>query len=140
MSIQEGAAGSVRAQIAEVLSTNEYVVHRDRERPFSFAGVCLATESIVTMANERISACVYRTAAGKFVATFDRERALVRPSEMIRPMVDQVDPSDTPEKYRAIHKANVFETLDEALAWYRPGRLTDAIRKKLGLDDPIRID
>jgi len=26
------------------------------------------------------------------------------------------------------------------MAWFRPGPLTDSIRKQLGLDDPIRID
>lgn len=38
------------------------------------------------------------------------------------------------------NKAQVFDTFESPVAWFRPGRLTDALRKKLGLDEPERIE
>ena len=38
------------------------------------------------------------------------------------------------------NNAQVFDTLDDAVAWFRPGRLTDALREQLGLDEPERIE
>jgi hypothetical protein len=55
----------------------------------------------------------------------------------------EADPDDdkpAPVDRSKTNKAEVFETIEDAIGWFKPGRLTDSIRKQLGLDEPIRID
>jgi hypothetical protein len=139
MDSPSGAAGSVRAQIAETLSVKEYVVYRDGERPLSFAGVCLADASTQSFSHYVVSAAVYRTAGGKHIATFSRKSELAKVSSLREAAYGQAPPDERPDGSR-LNKAAVFDTVEQAAEWFRPGRLTDEIRKQLGLDDPIRIE
>jgi hypothetical protein len=38
------------------------------------------------------------------------------------------------------NKAAVHDTFARAMDWLRPGRITHAIRRQLGLDNPLRIE
>ncbi len=121
----------------------EIIVRRDSERPFSFAGVQIAkaskqgAPSIAASGNiETLEAAVYRTRGGKYVTTL---------SKMVKDPIQEFLRNGFPDEEDVrpkgeYQKAAVHESLDEAMTWFRPGSLTDAIRKQLGLDDPIRID
>ena len=108
---------------------HEIIVKRDGNRPLSFAGKALAS---VTMDSDlgasSITAALYRTRGGKFVSSLSKTNAPERRLILEVAAVGE------------FHKAQVFDGLEEAAAWFRPGRLTDALRKQLGLDEPERID
>ena len=78
-----------------------------------------------------MTAALYRTRGGKFVAALSKERIL----KTILDLEDVESPRNG-----EFDKAQVFDNFDEAVAWFRPGRLTDALRKQLGLDEPERIE
>lgn len=129
---------------AEAPRVKEYVVQRDGLRPFSFAGVMLAQASTQNLAQDVVTTAVYRTTGGKFISTFSRKNAvdLSKLSDLAN-VGREADPDDykaAPLDRSKTNKAEVFETLEDAAAWFKPGRLTDSIRKQLGLDEPIRID
>jgi hypothetical protein len=63
------------------------------------------------------------------------------PGSILSDLIDEdAQAGKSKERIGSFHKAAVFDTLDAALAWFRPGKLTDSIRRQLGLDEPIRID
>lgn len=110
----------------------ELIVKRDGNRPISFAGKILAKASKPSgLAGPIITAAMYKTRGGKFVATLSKDNEL---RAAMDPILEQ-----SMERGQ-FHKAQVFDTFDEAVAWFRPGRLTDALRKQLGLDEPERIE
>jgi hypothetical protein len=111
----------------------EIIVKRDGNRPISFSGQTLAKVSMNGgIIGWSISAALYKTRGGKFVAALSKANAYVALAEGIQ----------DPETARSgeFNKAQVFDTFEEAVAWFRPGRLTDALRKQLGLDEPERIE
>lgn len=120
----------------------EYLVKRDNERPFSFAGNRLAMASVEsTLGLETTTATIYKTRGGKFIAAISRsERHSVFEVGLgVSNFIDDDEPVHT-KKRTGYRRAEVFESLDAALGWFKPGRLTDQLRKELGLDEPIRID
>jgi hypothetical protein len=126
----KGASGSSGSPPAEYL---EIVVKRDGNRPISFAGEMLAKVSMkANITGWSISAALYKTRGGKFVAALSKVNDYIATLQMIQ------DPETAPSG--EFNKAQVFDSFDDAVAWFRPGRLTDALRKQLGLDEPERID
>jgi hypothetical protein len=143
------------------LKFNEYVVRRDNDVSLSFAGIQLAmayretdnVDEIITL-----EAAFYKTRGGKFITTLSKTVA--------DPFADDEDEcdcechdyeddeeecgfdcncecdceDDSAEWNSGYHKAAVHDTFEEAVQWFRPGRLTDEIRRQLGLDKPIRIE
>ena len=111
----------------------EILVRRDGNRPISFAGQTLAKVSMSGgVTGWSITAALYNTRGGKFVAAISKANSFIEFSQGIQ------DPETA--HGGAFHKAQVFDTFDEAISWFRPGRLTDALRKQLGLDEPERIE
>lgn len=141
------APDSVRAQIADTLTAKEYVVRRDGSRPLSFAGVRIAYAKTQSIHRLTFEAAVYRTVGGKFIATFVRDEgeSLVSLASLLDVRGGEIAPDEqsnlgAPPASRSLNKAAVFENVEDAGGWFRPGKLTDSIRKQLGLDDPIRIE
>jgi hypothetical protein len=112
----------------------EFVVKRDGGRPLSFAGIQLARAAMTGLATlTSLTAVVYQTKAGKFVTSLTSESRVIGAIEQLaRPILES--------KHGQYAKAAVFNSFDEAMSWFRPGRLTDEIRKQLGLDVPERIE
>lgn len=112
----------------------EIVVKRDGNRPISFSGETLAKVSMNggIIPGWSISAALYKTRGGKFVASLSKANAFVAITQGIQ------DPETAHSG--EFNKAQVFDTFEGAVAWFRPGRLTDALRKQLGLDEPERIE
>jgi hypothetical protein len=110
----------------------EIVVKRDGNRPISFSAQTLAKVSMTGLPGWSMSAALYKTRGGKFVAALSKAN----------PMTTFAQELQHPETSRSgeFNKAEVFDTFEGAVAWFRPGRLTDALRKKLGLDEPERIE
>jgi hypothetical protein len=111
---------------------SEFIVKRDKARPYSFAGVCLAwaTQPAGLGSVFELRAAVYRTVGGRFICTLSRVAVVQNALAGKSPAQDAAE----------FDKADVFTSLDDAMTFFRPGPLTDTIRKALGLDDPIRID
>ena len=80
------------------------------ERPLQFDGVVVAESEAVTSNSLVLRGAIYRAKDGRYVSEFSRRG----------------------EGPVATGKAGVSETLDEALQWFRPGKLTTALRKQLG--------
>lgn len=120
----------------------EFVVKRDNERPLSFAGVRLAKASQSPLGVDTVEAAVYRTRGGKFVTTLSKRSALdalqSRAVLAVESIVSATEGKLSPTS--GYNKAAVHDTFEAAVAWFRPGRLTDAIREQLGLDKPERIE
>jgi hypothetical protein len=112
----------------------EYLVKRDKDRPLSFEGQRLAhaTDDGLALAVSfaRIEGAVYRTRGGKFITSLSK----YSPLEAVSVLADTERPSS-----RGYNKAAVHDTFEEAMGWFRPGRITDEIRRQLGLDEPLRI-
>jgi hypothetical protein len=80
------------------------------ERPLQFDGEVVAESEAATGRAATLRAAVYRTKGGQYVSEFSRRD----------------------EAADAIGKAAVFDKVDEAVAWFRPGKLTIALLKQLG--------
>ena len=134
----------------------EFIVYRDTARPLSFAGVELARATrqsgahLVIGVRTTVEAAIYKTRGGKFITTLTKsltnsglEQAIEAARQMAAPfMSPDGEPAEgspaTPQGgYR---KAAAHETFEDAMAWFRPGRLTDELRRQLGLDEPERIE
>lgn len=122
----------------------EYVVSRDSEGPYSFAGVQLAKasrESGGVLGGDVVvlEAAVYKTRGGKFITSLSkktRPSGVMRLSALMSVGTDDEDHDGT----SAYRKAAVHGSFEDAVLWFKPGRLTDEIRKQLGLDKPVRIE
>ena len=141
MTTQPEAAGS--GPVAESQSElKEFVVKRDNERPLSFAGTQLAKASQSALGVDTLEAAVYKTRGGKFITTLSKRSALdalqSRAVFAVESIVSATEGKLSPTS--GYNKAAVHDTFEAAVAWFRPGRLTDAIRAQLGLDDPVRIE
>jgi hypothetical protein len=112
----------------------EIVVKRDGNRPISFAGQVLAEVSMGggVVSGWSIHGALYKTRGGKFVSALSKANVYIALAQGIQ------DPETAHSG--EFNKAQVFDSFDEAVAWFRPGRLTDMLRKKLGLDEPERIE
>jgi len=110
----------------------ETVVKRDGNRPISFSGQTLAKVSMNGPPGWSISAALYKTRGGKFVAALSKANLMIA-------FIEGIQDPETAHSGE-FNKAQVFDTFEEAVAWFRPGRLTDALRKQLGLDEPERIE
>jgi hypothetical protein len=111
----------------------EVVVKRDGNRPISFSGRTLAkVSSSAGLTGWSISAALYKTRGGKFVSALSKSNILLEVTQGIQ------DPETAHSG--EFNKAQVFDTFESAVAWFRPGRVTDALRKQLGLDEPERIE
>ena len=122
----------------------EYVVHRDSDRPFSFAGVLMAKASRQSDANlglmrtETLEAAFYKTRGGKFITSLSKTTRSAIP--VIANPFRSVEEEDEPDFKSNYRKAAAHDTFEDALRWFKPGRLTDEIRKQLGLSEPLRIE
>jgi hypothetical protein len=83
------------------------------ERPLQFRGAALAQ-----VESSGLRAAVYQTDGGSYVVEFARHD-------------DQSNGSG---------KVAVFDSLDDGLAWFRPGKLTTALYKQLGRWEPEVLD
>jgi hypothetical protein len=141
MTSQPAGAGS--GPVAESQSElKEFIVKRDNERPLSFAGVQLAKASQSALAVDTLEAAVYKTRGGKFITALSKRSALDALQSRAVFAVESIV-SSTEGKLPATsgyNKAAVHDTFEAAVAWFRPGRLTDAIREQLGVDKPERIE
>lgn len=149
MHMSNAASGAASSGVPHINSSDvqEYIVKRDNERPWSFAGVCLAKQRITSVLSETVCAAVYRTVAGKFIVTLSKDSPLERLANaglQIQAVFDQyavnTPVGDRKQSNDVYNKAALFDSIEDALAWFKPGRLTDALRKELGQDEPIRID
>lgn len=135
--LNEGAAsGPVSSNPPEF---KDYVVNRDNEGPFTFNGELLAKASRKggggTFGSgfgkfEALEAAVYRTRGGNYITSL---------SKSVSTMFDFGDGAED-ESSGGYSKAAAHKTFDDAIRWFKPGRLTDEIRKQLGLDKPVHID
>jgi hypothetical protein len=90
---------------------HRYTLARDAgERPLQFDGNVMAETEASTSSDLILRAAIYRAKDGRYVSEFSRRG---------------------PEG-SGTGKAAVTSTLEEALAWFRPGKLTAALRKQLG--------
>ena len=127
----ESAATNSSSEPAEIL------LKRDGDRPLSFRGdtlgkVCLEL-GMPGMSNT-MCAAIYRTQGGKHVAQLTR-----RPGGLLNMAIALSDDGQT--KHDGIFdKVFVCNTFQEAIGWFRPGKVTDALREKLGLNEPERIE
>lgn len=120
---------------SDSIEFKEYVVRRDNDRPFSFSGVVLASATMKSgVGLGTIAARLYKTKGGKYVAS------LVKDDGGLGALVEAFNPEVAATNRNGYSKAQVFDVFEEAIAWFRPGRLTDQLRKQLGLDEPIRIE
>ena len=130
----EGAISGSSAQAQSEFI--EYVVKRDGQPPLSFAGVRLAKASRASGLYEQgaaIEAAVYRTRGGKYITTFVKEQPT--PLQNFFKTLEEIQGPGG-----GYSKAAVHETFEAAMGWFRPGPLTDDIRRQFGLDQPIRIE
>lgn len=116
----------------------EFVIPRDKDRPLSFAGMVLAKATrggnpIVGM--EILEAALYRTRGGKFITSL---RKYAEPALDLSALMNPLGDEESPKS--GFNKAAVHDTFESAMAWFRPGRLTDELRRQLGLDKPERIE
>jgi hypothetical protein len=114
----------------------EFIVKRDKGGPFAFAGVQLAKASRQTsgvVMSDILEAAVYKTRGGKFITSLSK--IVANPFTNLFATAEDIAGPDA-----GYHKAAVHDTFDAAMAWFRPGRLTDEIRRQLGLDKPVRIE
>jgi hypothetical protein len=114
----------------------EFVVKRDKDGPFSFAGVQLAKASRQTsglVMSDILEAAVYRTRGGKFVTSLSK--IIANPFTNLFATAEDISGPDA-----GYHKAAAHDTFEAAMSWFRPGRLTDEIRRQLGLDKPVRLE
>lgn len=123
MSVQmPDPAGSSSVEFQDV------IVKRDGNRPISFSGQILAkVSSSDGLAGWSISAVLYKARGGKFVSALSKSNFLVAVTRRIQ----DLETADRGE----LNTAQVFDTLDSAVAWFRPGSVSDALRKQLGLDE-----
>jgi hypothetical protein len=115
----------------------EFIVKRDKDGPFTFAGIQLAKASrkgSLLALSETLEAAVYKTRGGKFITSLSKTN-----QGGLQSMFASVEDSAGPDT-SGYNKAAVHDTFEEAMAWFRPGRLTDDIRQQLGLDKPVRIE
>jgi hypothetical protein len=91
---------------------------------------------------ETLEAAVYRTRGGKFVTTLSKYRddpfAKAVAALAVSPF--ESDESEPGRPTTGYNKAGVHDSIEAAMDWFKPGRLTDEIRRKLGLDEPVRIE
>jgi hypothetical protein len=153
MSTQSTGADSGSASSSQS-EYREFVVMRDAARPLSFAGVELARATrssgpvVVVDGTTTIEAAIYRTRGGKFITTLTKAttsptlRAIKMARELTAPftsLADEPEAGGTTTQV-AYRKAEVHDTFEAAMGWFKPGRLTDELRRQLGLDQPERID
>lgn len=115
----------------------EYIVRRDNDRPLSFAGVELATASMSELPMSTITATLYKTRGGKYISSLSKQSTLPFADSIMEIVDRDLAPANRMLGYS---KAAVFDTFEEAIAWFRPGRLTSRLRELLGLDEPVRVD
>lgn len=121
---------------------SEFVIKRDNDRPLSFSGILLgeACLKLGFVHEATVCAAIYRTAGGKHVATLTRAPAGLDVALRAFGSAGLDEEPEQPATSGRFNKAAVCNNFEEALAWFRPGRVTDALRDKLGLNVPERID
>jgi hypothetical protein len=103
--------GPLSAQEPAIQTPRRFTLSRGAaERPVQFDGIVIAEAEADGGNGLVLRAAVYEAKGGQYVSEFSRHGK---------------DAAST-------GKAMVFEGLDDALAWFRPGKLTAALRKQLG--------
>jgi hypothetical protein len=90
----------------------------EHERPLQFDGLIVAEAQSRTGDGHQLRAAIYRTSGGQHVSEFSRQ--------------------DTGGNVTG--KAVAFPTLDAAVVWFRPGKLTTTLLRQLGRWDPDSLD
>lgn len=120
----------------------EFLVKRDKEGPLSFAGVLLARATrqsgSATLLMQTLEATVYKTRGGKFITTLSKKTTSALNLSALGDPFTPVEEKAGPDS--GYNKAVVHDTFEAAVDWFKPGRLTDEIRRQLGLDQPVRIE
>jgi hypothetical protein len=107
---QKGGPPSAQPSAAPPTLQRYTLTRGGDERPLQFDGALVAESEAETSGSLVLRAAIYRAKDGRYVSEFSRRG----------------------EGAIASGKAGVFGTLDDALAWFRPGKLTTALRKQLG--------
>jgi hypothetical protein len=139
----QGASSGPAVDTQSEPEFKEYLVKRDKEGPLSFLGVQLAKATRQSsglmqamMMVETLEAALYKTRGGKFITSLSKTRHQNAFASMVGTNVeDEAGPDKS-----GYYKAGVHDTFESAMEWFRPGRLTDEIRRQLGLDQPVRIE
>jgi hypothetical protein len=119
----------------------EFLVKRDKEGPLSFAGVLLAKatrQAGTVLSLQTLEAAVYKTRGGKFITALSKKTATAASLNALADAFSSVEARDASDS--GYSKAAVHDSFEAAMDWFKPGRLTDEIRRQLGLDQPVRID
>lgn len=138
----QGASSGPAVDTQSEPEFKEYLVKRDKEGPLSFLGVELAkairqsSGLMETMMIETMEAALYKTRGGKFITSLSKKRHRNVIASLVGTNVEDEAGPDSSGYY----KAGVHDTFESAMDWFRPGRLTDELRRKLGLDQPVRIE
>jgi hypothetical protein len=113
------ADGTLKLRVKVPGLLHRFTVSRgEHERPLQFDGEVLGEAEAVTGDASVLRAAIYRTKGGKHVSEFSRRDA----------------------SSNVTGKAVAFPTLDEAVSWFRPGRLTTSLLKQLGRWDAEYLD
>lgn len=134
---QEAGSGPFSKPQSEI---QEFLIKRDKDGPLSFAGVVLAKatrQAGSVILGQVLEAAVYRTRGGKFITSLSKKIAsssLAALAESFATVEQQAGPDS------GYNKAAVHDTFEAAMDWFKPGRLTDEIRRQLGLDQPMRVE
>jgi|HubBroStandDraft_1064217.scaffolds.fasta_scaffold81454_2 hypothetical protein len=119
----------------------EFLVKRDMAGPLSFAGVLLAKatrQAGMAISSQTLEAAVYQTRGRKYITTLSKRFAVAASLTAIADALNPVEDLAGPDS--GYNKAEVHDTFEAAMDWFKPGRLTDEIRRQLGLDQPVRIE
>jgi hypothetical protein len=114
---------------------SEYILSRDHDAPLSFAGKILAEAQTSGVSLATITASLYQTRGGKFVTSLKKNDHIFAIQGVLN-----VDDYVSDKGNSSYSKVGIFDTLPEAVAWFRPGKLTDQIKSQLGLNKPVRIE
>ena len=99
-------------------AAKHYKLMRDDARPIEFDGSEVAAAEYSDSPAQLTRAAVYRTAGNKFISEYTKSRRYHSSNER-----------ETWEVERA--KVAVFETLEDAAEWFRPGPITTMLLAQL---------
>ena len=129
-------------------SANEYkrfTIERDGNRPLQFNGIRCAVAEMSNIAMRQTRIALYETKAGSFITEFKSVDAMrqVLDHTLTEAISEMDQDPDSPRRKKGrpdIHKAAVFDSREDALGWFRPGRLTNKLLEQLGLLEPEFIE
>jgi hypothetical protein len=106
--------------MSKAAKSKHYKLMRDDGRPIEFDGVQVAEEELSpAFEDTRSRAAVYQTVGGRFVSEYTKWEVY--------------QPGDAASRRWEVVRAKVaaFDTLEDAVEWFRPGPITTALLAKL---------